>query len=138
MPPMRLFQSRSFKAVVAVLVGALVLAGFAAAKGAIRLPGSPPPGKEKEKEPPAVAEAPAISVELVRGKPLTLFVPETVRMALGIRKDNVDLVAVAEKPTRTRPLIMPGTTALDPTRILRVRALFAPSPSSAKVVEIGQ
>jgi len=135
---MRLFQSKSFKALVAVLVAAVVLAGFAAAKGAIRLPGSPPPEKAKEKEAPAAADAPPITVDLVRGKPHTLFVPENVRTALGIRKDNVDLVAIAERPTRTRPLIMPGTTALDPTRILRVRALFAPSPSSAKVIEIGQ
>ena len=33
---------------------------------------------------------------------------------------------------------MPGSTMLDPTRIMRIRALFAPSPSSPKVIEIGQ
>ena len=37
-----------------------------------------------------------------------------------------------------RPLIMAGSTMLDPTRIMRIRALFAPSPSSPKVIEIGQ
>jgi membrane fusion protein, heavy metal efflux system len=37
-----------------------------------------------------------------------------------------------------RPLVMPGSTALDPARIMRVRARFAPSPSAAEVVQIGQ
>src|SRR5262249_44172933 len=48
------------------------------------------------------------------------------------------MIAIAKKPTRTRPLVMPGSTALDPTRLTRIRALFAPSPSSAKVIEIAK
>ena len=60
--------------------------------------------------------------------------PEEVRKSLGIRKGNVDQIAVAEKPTRTRPLVMPGSTALDPARLIRVRVRFAP----AEVVEIGK
>ncbi len=60
--------------------------------------------------------------------------PEDVRKSLGIRKGNVDQIAVAEKPTRTRPLVMPGSTALDPARLIRVRVRFAP----AEVVEIGK
>jgi len=135
-PSMRLLQSKMSKTFAVLAIGVLVLAGIAAANGAIPLPGSAKSDNEKDAS-QASGEATA-AVSLVQGKPHTLFVPEDVRTALGIRKDNVDLIAVAEKPTRTRPLIMPGTTALDPTRILRVRALFAPSPSSAQVVEIGQ
>ena len=33
-----------------------------------------------------------------------------------------------------RPLVLPGSTALDPTRLARIRARFAP----ARVVEIAQ
>src|SRR5262249_48823390 len=60
-------------------------------------------------------------------------VPEDVRAVLGIRKGNQDLVAVARAPTTMRPLILPGSTMLDPARTARVRAHFA-----ARVVEIGQ
>ena len=60
--------------------------------------------------------------------------PEDVRKSLGIRKGNVDQIAVAERPSRTRPLVMPGSTALDPARLIRVRVRFAP----AEVVEIGK
>ncbi len=59
---------------------------------------------------------PGLGVELVPGQPHTLFVPPDVRTTLGIRKDNVDNIVTAVKPTRTRDLPMPGTTMLDPTR----------------------
>jgi cobalt-zinc-cadmium efflux system membrane fusion protein len=68
----------------------------------------------------------------------TLFVPDEVREALGIRKGTSDKLAVAQRPTNTRPLVMPGSTMLDPSRIMRIRARFAPSPSSAEVVEIAK
>jgi cobalt-zinc-cadmium efflux system membrane fusion protein len=74
----------------------------------------------------------------VEGQPHTLSVPDNVRRALGIRKGTTELIAPAKEPTRTRPLVMPGSTALDPTRLMRIRARFAPSPSSAEVVQIGQ
>ncbi len=97
--------------------------------GAAKLPWATPvpekaglPGKE------------TLAVELVAGKPNSLLVPEEVRKSLGIRKGNVDQIAVAEQPTRTRPLVMPGSTALDPARLIRVRVRFAP----AEVVEIGK
>jgi cobalt-zinc-cadmium efflux system membrane fusion protein len=75
----------------------------------------------------------ALGVELVPGKPRTLAVPKDVRLALGIRKGNTELVHTVQKPTRTRPLVLPGTTALDPARLLRMRARFAP----AELVQIG-
>jgi cobalt-zinc-cadmium efflux system membrane fusion protein len=63
-----------------------------------------------------------------------LEVPEDVRTVLGIRKGKQDLLAVAQSPTMMRPLMLSGSTALDPTRLARIRARFAP----CRVVEIGQ
>ena len=102
---------------------------FAVAFGAVKLPWTTPVAEKAD--PPAKE---ALAVELVAGKPNSLLVPEEVRKSLGIRKGNVDQIAVAEKPTRTRPLVMPGSTALDPARLIRVRVRFAP----AEVVEIGK
>jgi cobalt-zinc-cadmium efflux system membrane fusion protein len=79
-----------------------------------------------------------LGVELVKGQPHTLAVPEDVRQALGISPRKGDLIAAVRKPTRTRPLVMPGSTALDPARLFRIRARFAPSPSSAEVTEIAK
>jgi len=76
----------------------------------------------------------ALAVELAAGKPNSLLVPEDVRKALGIRKGNVDQIAVVQPPSRKRPLVMPGSTALDPAGLVRVRVRFAP----AEVVEIGK
>ena len=76
----------------------------------------------------------ALGVELVKDKPNSLLVPEDVRKSLGIRKGNADQIAVAEPPTRKLPLVMPGSTALDPARLIRVRVRFAP----AEVVEFGK
>jgi len=87
--------------------------------------------KDKE-EPPATAALPA--VELVKGKRYTLFVPEDVRTTLGIRKGNQDIAALAKGPTKTRPLLLPGSTMLDPARIMRVRVRYSP----ADVKQIGE
>jgi cobalt-zinc-cadmium efflux system membrane fusion protein len=68
------------------------------------------------------------TVELVEGTNDTIIVPEPVRKALGI-----GTLGVAASPVRTRPLTMPGSTQLDPTRIGRVRTRF-----NAEVMELGQ
>jgi len=68
------------------------------------------------------------TVQLVKGMPYTLEVPKDVRDALGIGP-----ALSAQPPTRTRPVVLPGSTALDPTRIMRVRTRF-----SAEVIEIRQ
>jgi cobalt-zinc-cadmium efflux system membrane fusion protein len=68
------------------------------------------------------------TVELVPGTTDSIIVPEPVRQALGI-----EAAARAAPPTRTRPLTMPGSTALDPTRVARVRTRF-----NAEVIELGQ
>src|SRR5579863_3219294 len=132
---MPILQSKGVKSVGGVAVVLLALAGLAAASGAVHLPWSAAKGEEPRA--PA-SKSTSLSVEVVEGHPHTLFVPEDVRKALGIRVGNNDLIATATRPTRTRPLVMHGSTALDPTRIFRIRARFAPSPSSAEVVQIGQ
>jgi len=43
-------------------------------------------------------------------------------------------VAVAQPPSTMPPLVLPGSTALDPTRLARVRARFAP----ARVIELAR
>ena len=53
---------------------------------------------------------------------------------MGIRKGERDSVAVAQPPTTMRPLVLPGSTGFDPTRLARIRARFAP----ARVVELAQ
>jgi cobalt-zinc-cadmium efflux system membrane fusion protein len=134
---MRLFESKSAKVVGALLLGVVLVVGLVAANGAMRPSAAADDAMPAAKE-PGTGDKSTDSVDLVEGKPHTLFVPVDVRKALGIRKNSVDLIAVAQRPTRMRPLVMPGSTALDPTRIFRLRARFAPSPSSAECVEIGQ
>jgi cobalt-zinc-cadmium efflux system membrane fusion protein len=94
---------------------------------------SSPAGKEKtsaaKKDPSSLA-----GVSLVDGKPHTIEVPEGVRITLGMLKGKQQVVAVAKVPTEMRPLVFPGSTALDPIRLARIRARFAP----ARVVKIGQ
>jgi cobalt-zinc-cadmium efflux system membrane fusion protein len=74
------------------------------------------------------------SVELVDSPPHTLMVPEEARKNLGITRGQGDLIAVAKPPTRSREMTLPGSTWLDPTRLYRIRARFAP----ARLVEIAQ
>jgi cobalt-zinc-cadmium efflux system membrane fusion protein len=133
-PSMRLLNSKVARYAAGVVVLLLVVATIGAANGALKLPGRDNAGVPETDSP--VKESVA-GIELVPGKPHTLYVPADVRTALGIRKNNVDQIVTAAKPTSTRPLLMPGTTMLDPTRLIPIRALFAPSPSSAQVVEIG-
>jgi cobalt-zinc-cadmium efflux system membrane fusion protein len=80
---------------------------------------------------PAEAKRPAkprVVVELVEGVPHTIRIPENVRSGLAIQKSFV-----AQPPTQGRPLIMPGSTSLDPARVMRVKSRF-----NAQVVEIGE
>ncbi len=132
-PSMRLLNSKVVRYAAGLVVLLLIVATIGAANGALKLPGKEEASSEAEGPRRDVAAA----IELIPGQPHTLYLPTDVRTALGIRKDNVDQIVTAAKPTRTRPLLMPGTTMLDPTRLLPIRALFAPSPSSAQVVEIG-
>ena len=116
-------------AVGIVLLLALVVF-FLGFVGVLPVPGLAATPKEEQTVPPV----PPLGVDLVRGRPHTLRVPADVRIALGVRKGNEDRVAVAVPPREMRPLVLSGSTALDPTRLFRIRARFAP----AEVVEIGK
>jgi cobalt-zinc-cadmium efflux system membrane fusion protein len=87
---------------------------------------------DEQKKPVAGPAFP--TVQRVTEKPHTLLVPDDVRTALGIRKAGVDITAVAKVPTQNRPLVLPGSTMLDPARIMRIRVRYSP----ADVKEIGQ
>jgi cobalt-zinc-cadmium efflux system membrane fusion protein len=111
-----------------IIFGVLILgAGIAVTAMAIYgLPGLSALAKRStETQPPAKTR---LAVELVEDVPHTLIVPESVRQALGIQ-DSL----IAQPPTQARPLVMPGSTALDPARVMRVRTRF-----NAEVVEIPQ
>jgi cobalt-zinc-cadmium efflux system membrane fusion protein len=127
---MPVFLTKFFRVACMIVIAGAVLVGFAMAMGVVHVPW--PAQAEGKSPPPPRPEA--FGVELVRDKPHTLLVPEEVRKTLGIRKGNTDRIAVAKTPTRSQPLVMPGSTALDPTRLMRIRARFAP----AEVVEIGR
>jgi cobalt-zinc-cadmium efflux system membrane fusion protein len=79
-------------------------------------------------------QAERLKVDLVPDRPQTLHVPLDVRKSLGMLKRNKEQVAEAKRPERGIDLVLPGSTALDPTRLLRIRARFAP----AEVVKIGE
>ncbi len=125
----------------AMVVAALVvLAIFLVYISGVPIPGLSA-GAEATASPP-----PPLGVDLVKNMPHTLVVPDDVKKALGVRKVKrekdasgkevevaYDDVYTAEKPTKTRPLILTGSTALDPNEILHVRVRFTP----AKVVRIG-
>jgi len=81
---------------------------------------------------------PRLGVQLVDGSPNTLVVPADVREALGIRARGADRVYEAKPPEKMRPLGMPGSTALDPARLFRIKVRFAPCEvySIAKVPDL--
>jgi CheY-like chemotaxis protein len=116
---------------VMVLFALAVLAGFVAYLLGVPIPGLPAsPGEE------TAAAPPPLGVELVDGSPPALKIPDDVKEALGIRKGGRDVDSVAAVPPRgrTRPLVLTGSTAADPARILRVRVRFTP----AKVIYVAQ
>ncbi len=110
---------------------ALTCWAFAAGKLPWMTPGTVYPWSSEKVGPPAKQ---ALDVKLVAGKPNSLLVPEAVQKSLGILQGSALQIAVAEEPTRKQPLVMPGSTALDPARLIRVRVRFAP----AEVVEMGK
>jgi RNA polymerase sigma factor (sigma-70 family) len=54
--------------------------------------------------------------------------------AIGSDKGEQDAVAAPQAAETTRPLVLPGSTAIDPARLERVRARFAP----ARVIQLAQ
>jgi cobalt-zinc-cadmium efflux system membrane fusion protein len=111
---------------------ALVLVVFLAFVAGVPLPGLASSPEEK-----TVAAAPGLGAELLKDSPNTLRVSEDVQIALGIKKGKEERIAAAadpnnQKPLRTRPLVLSGSTALDPTRLMRLRARFTP----CEVIEV--
>jgi cobalt-zinc-cadmium efflux system membrane fusion protein len=88
----------------------------------------------KKQDSDDLAAAGPASITLGSGQAHTVDVPAEVCDSLGIRRGGRDLVAVARVPSMMRPLVLPGSTALDPTRLARIRARFAP----ARVVALAQ
>jgi cobalt-zinc-cadmium efflux system membrane fusion protein len=121
--------------VLKVTAGVLIAVAIVGAFGVFVL-GIPLTGKARADaaEPKQKPRQPTPAIELVADKEYTLMLPEAVRRSLGIRRGDRDYVAAVKAPTQLRPLVLPGSTALDPARIMRVRARFAP----AEVVRIGE
>jgi cobalt-zinc-cadmium efflux system membrane fusion protein len=117
--------------VVVIVSLAVVFAVFVLG---MKVPGFEQSAKEEKPTSDKKSADPVIAVKLVKDIPHTLEVPEEVRTTLQMRKGEKDLVAVAQAPTAMRPLILPGSTMLDPTRLARIRIRFAP----ARVVKIGK
>ena len=95
--------------------------------------GVPIPGLHHEPKAMEIKAPSSLGVRLVKGADHTLDVPADVRETLGIRKKGKDQIDIVRAPTETRPLVLYGSTALDPTRLMRICARFAP----AEVVSIG-
>jgi cobalt-zinc-cadmium efflux system membrane fusion protein len=93
----------------------------------------PIPGLHAAPKEMKISTGPTLGVSLAKGVKHTLDVPSDVRVTLGIRSKGKDDTYEVAQPTKTRPLLMYGSTALDPTRLMRVRARFAP----AEVVSVG-
>jgi cobalt-zinc-cadmium efflux system membrane fusion protein len=66
-------------------------------------------------------------IELVDGQLHVVRVPDDVRKSLGILRGGQDALYIAGAPTQKRQLVMLGSTALDPARVMRVRARFTPA-----------
>jgi cobalt-zinc-cadmium efflux system membrane fusion protein len=115
-------RSKIFWYVVTGIVVLVVAAGtYLAVHGMPQLFGQ---GKAEEiTSPPPLPE-----VELVKDKPYTLSVPQQVQEALGIQK-----ILQARVPEQGQTLVLPGTTALDPARMWRIRTRF-----NAEITKIGK
>jgi cobalt-zinc-cadmium efflux system membrane fusion protein len=113
-----------------VALGLLLVAGCAIAVAVLDIPLPFKVGSshvEQPTAPTASSTSTSGTVELVPGSTDTLVVPETVRKALGIGPP-----ALAKPPSKDLQMVMPGSTALDPTRVMRVRTRF-----NAEIAELG-
>jgi membrane fusion protein, heavy metal efflux system len=92
----------------------------------------PLPWQQSKADEVAAAESSRLGgVQLVPAVPNTLQVPKRVRESLGMEVNGEPRIYEAKKPTRTQPLVMPGSTALDPSRLMRIRVRFAPCEAYA-------
>jgi cobalt-zinc-cadmium efflux system membrane fusion protein len=117
------------KVLLGILVGLALFVSFAVFVLQIPMPWK----VQAQTRSPATPRA-VLPITLVEGKSHQVEVPQAVARSLGILQGDKDSVAVASAPKQPRPLVMLGSTALDPARIMRIRARFAP----AEVVSIVQ
>ncbi|MGP0069841.1 MAG: efflux RND transporter periplasmic adaptor subunit [Isosphaeraceae bacterium] len=130
----RLKMGLGQKAVVALLLAVVLippLAGFYSYFTGIPLHLV---AAKKGENPGTSAESVPPSIRLVAGHAHTLEISDEVAAALGIRKEDRDAIAVAQPPTLMRPLVLPGSTAIIPGRLARIKPRFA----AARVIEIAQ
>ena len=102
------------RSTVVVVAALLVLAGFI-----IYVAGVPLPGLSAAEGPQTVQKAAPLKIEVLshKGEPLTVLVPEDVRQSLGIRtKSGAERLATAQQPAEAWPLVLSGSTALDPAQ----------------------
>jgi cobalt-zinc-cadmium efflux system membrane fusion protein len=126
-PPAAIPPRKPSRRLRSLAVGLAVLAvGGVAAALALNGRAGMPAGDNKA--PDVRPPAKRLIVELVEGVPHTIRVPQNVRAGLAVQP------SVAAVPaTQGRPLSMPGSTALDPARVIRIKTRF-----NAEVVEIAQ
>ena len=115
-------RSKNFKR-LGIALGCLLLAtggllayrfGLPYLKSLIEKPGHNPEDSDK-----------SLQIELAKDREApehTVVIPEDVRVTLGIRKGEKDVVVLAKKPTGSRPLVLHGSTMLDPAHLHRIRA----------------
>ena len=121
--------------VIAGIIVLVIMVVFCAYVLGVQFPALYGRGREEgSKENKDKNSTPALGVSLVKGKPHTLEVADDVRKALGIRKGDAELLVAARVPDTMPPLLMTGSTALDPQHLARIRARFAP----ARVVQLAQ
>jgi cobalt-zinc-cadmium efflux system membrane fusion protein len=110
-----------------IVLGFVILAaGIAVTAFALYGPHQIPVFAPRSAGTPPDRDRPAI--ELAEDIPHTLKVPERVQKAMGIAHSEE-----AKPPSQARPMLMPGSTALDPSRVYRIKTRF-----NAEVVEIAQ
>ncbi len=137
--PTKSSWKENVKTIIILVIAATVLTIVFAASLGWEIPGLT---KKPEQDGKKNQKAAPLKVELVKDerdpKKLThtLMVPEDVRKALRIRQNNVDVVAVATLPTSSQTLELPGSTALNPAKIARIRVRFPTNGS--EVVSIGR
>lgn len=115
-----------------VILALLALGGFL-----LHILGVPIPGIHQEnriEEIPLKTEPSGVKLLKNADQSISLVVPDEVADALGIRRKGLEMVSDARVSTEKRPLVMSGSTALDPVRLWRVRIRFP----SAQVIEFGK
>ncbi|MFL5244984.1 MAG: response regulator [Gemmataceae bacterium] len=129
-PPPVTHRSKVRLIVAGIAVAAIALVGLA-----WLAPGIPLPWKNNTDSAQPPSPTRSIAVELDKTDRHTLLVPLETEKTLGIKDANGNYKGVvpAVPPQKGLPLTLSGSTALDPTRLQRIRARFP-----AEVIKIGQ